>query len=87
MCYDTVLAQIGLKFGISEQKGGNKMGRELLSPCCNVLIVASLGDGVVIGICSECGKDVIRLNPKTGQQEWLDGNSPWTDKALRPVSN
>lgn len=46
---------------------------------------ASLGDGVLIGSCRVCHQNIVRLNPKTGRVEWLDGESPWTANALRPV--
>lgn len=56
------------------------------SECCDAPILASLGDGVLIGSCSGCGKNVIRKNPRTGALEWLDGRSPWThDDDLRPA--
>ena len=55
----------------------------LLSPCHQAPIEASYGDGVLIGSCSTCGKDVVRVNPRIGKQEWLDGNSPWTERRLR----
>lgn len=53
------------------------------SPCCGASIDASRGDGVWIGSCSACGANVIRINPRTGRQEWLDGASPWTTRSLR----
>jgi hypothetical protein len=60
--------------------------RKLVSPCCNARISASLADGVLTGSCDKCHKDVIRRNPETGQQEWLDGQSPWTKAKLRKVN-
>jgi len=48
------------------------------SPCCEAEIFGSLGDGVLIGTCSFCHKDVSRVNPRTGDGEWLDGQSPYT---------
>ncbi|HZT98983.1 MAG TPA: hypothetical protein VFA10_04950 [Ktedonobacteraceae bacterium] len=59
--------------------------KELLSPCHQAVIEASLGDGVLIGSCSACGTNVVRVSPRTGKQEWLDGESPWTQKELRLV--
>jgi len=47
------------------------------SLCCNAEIWASMGDGVLIGSCSNCGISVCRVNPKTGIAEWLNGKSPW----------
>jgi hypothetical protein len=55
------------------------------SPCCSATIDASLADGVMMGSCSKCHKPVVRMNRATGVQEWLDGESPWTEKKLRPV--
>jgi hypothetical protein len=52
--------------------------KPLVSPCHSAPIDASLGDGVLIGSCSQCYKTVIRINPTTGEQEWLDGKSPWS---------
>jgi hypothetical protein len=49
------------------------------SPCHGAEIYASLADGVLIGTCSSCGTAVIRMNPQSGQAEWLDGRSPWAD--------
>lgn len=57
----------------------------LLSPCHHVPLYASRGDGVTIGSCSVCDKDVVRVNPHTGVQEWLDGHSPWSRNDLRPI--
>ena len=59
---------------------------EMRSPCCSAVIDGSLADGVAMGSCSKCGKPVVRLNRATGVQEWLDGESPWTEKKLRPVA-
>jgi hypothetical protein len=55
------------------------------SPCCGARLFASLGDGVLIGTCAACGVAAVRMNPKTGVDEWLDSKSPWTDEPLRPV--
>lgn len=38
---------------------------------------ASLADGVMIGSCRAGGGPVIRVNPRTGKAEWLNGCSPW----------
>lgn len=61
--------------------------KNLLSPCCQTTIVASRGDGVTMGSCSACNKTVCRVNPTTGKEEWLDGNSPWirSDYPLRLI--
>ena len=48
------------------------------SPCCDARVSASLGDGVLIGSCGECGVAVVRRNPYTGKEETLaPGDSPW----------
>ncbi|PIR94561.1 hypothetical protein COT97_00790 [Candidatus Falkowbacteria bacterium CG10_big_fil_rev_8_21_14_0_10_39_11] len=61
------------------------MTQQIHSLCCNVKLEFSLADGVQVGSCSKCHKNVARINLKTGQEEWLDGNSPWTNKTLSPV--
>lgn len=75
--------------GMVEEKGGGGMNRlEVVkpnhhpdrSPCCKKTLYMSIGDGVVIGSCSRCRKNVIRINPRTGNQEWLHGESPWTEQ-------
>ncbi len=63
-----------------------KTKKETFSPCHNVKLIASLGDGVLIGSCGECYKNISRVNPATGVTEWLDGKSPWTEEPLRPVT-
>lgn len=59
--------------------------RSLKSPCCDAVIHGSRGDGVFVGSCSVCTAYVVRLNPRTGVEEWLDGKSPWTTEELRPI--
>ena len=59
----------------------------LLSPCHQATLLASLSDGVLIGSCSVCDEPVVRVNPCTGRQEWVEGHSPWTRRALRPVED
>ena len=63
--------------------------RKLLSPCHNAPISVSLADGVLVGSCSvgDCDKSVVRVNRRTGLQEWLDGSSPWTRNTLRLVDD
>ncbi len=63
------------------------MTNTLLSPCHDAIIDSSRGDGVTIGSCSICYENVVRLNDRTGLQEWLDGASPWTTEELRPVDD
>lgn len=40
-----------------------------LSSCCSVPVYMSRGDGVTIGSCAKCDRNVVRINPKTGKQE------------------
>lgn len=60
-------------------------GISLLSPCCLANIGGSLGDGVIIGSCTKCYKQLTRVNPTTGVAEWLDGKSPWAQEDFRPI--
>ena len=55
------------------------------SPCCNARVDFSLADGVQVGSCETCGKYVVRVNPRSGAEEFLDGESPWFEGDLRPV--
>lgn len=48
------------------------------SNCCRTKIIMSVADGIVVGSCAKCGKNVVRLNPRTGKQEWLHGVSAWS---------
>ena len=64
---------------------GQEKQEPLKSPCCNAPIGSSLGDGVLIGSCNSCYKPVVRVNPETGVEEWLDGKSPWVKDDLRPT--
>ena len=59
----------------------------IYSPCHEMTLLFSLGDGVAIGSCGTCGDNVVRINPVTDVEEWLDGNSPWTRQDLRPVES
>ena len=62
------------------------MGKqEIRSPCHHAALWSSLVDGVYAGSCSACFAFVVRLNPRTGEVEWLDGEPPWTTKPLRPM--
>lgn len=54
------------------------MKKEIRPDCHpDAVINASLADGVLAGSCSVCGRWVVRVNPKTGQPEALEGRSPW----------
>lgn len=57
----------------------------LISSCCSTKVYMSRGDGVMIGSCAHCGAYIVRLNPETGVEEWLDGKSPWTKDDCRPT--
>ena len=58
----------------------------LLAPCHpEATIGSALADGVLVGTCMDCLTMVVRINPKTGVEEWLDGRSPWTEGDLRPT--
>jgi hypothetical protein len=49
--------------------------------CCRgAQVNVSLSNGVLVGSCSRCNKNVVRVNPRTGNQEWLHGESPWSEK-------
>ena len=59
--------------------------KDLLSPCHWAVVYVSFQDNVRIGRCVFCGKGVVRINPETRNEEWLDGKSPWTKEKLRLV--
>jgi len=52
-------------------------GNADLCRCHDKPMDSSLGDGVAIGSCRVTGDAVIRVNPRTGKLEWLNGCSPW----------
>lgn len=56
-----------------------------LSNCHNAQISSSRADGVTVGYCTVCDEPVVRINPRTGVEEWLEGASPWSADSLRPV--
>lgn len=55
------------------------------SPCCKAHINGALADGILVGSCEKCGKNICRSNPRTSIVEWLDGEPPGTNKKLRPI--
>lgn len=56
-------------------------GHRSRAPChTEARIYATLGDGVIIGWCEECDAAVVRKNPRTGELEWLNGESPWSSE-------
>jgi len=58
---------------------------DILSSCHDAPLDTSLSDGVLVGSCRECGHNVVRVNPRTGVEEYLDGASPWVYASLRPT--
>lgn len=67
-------------------ENGKVVDGKVISTCHNSLLDASRADGVFVGWCRECGEGIVRKNPRTGIEEYLDGQSPWTgDDDLRPV--
>ena len=56
------------------------MLKDIKSECCGATITATLGDGVLLGWCFGCKKPICRMNPRTGENEWLDNESPWTSR-------
>ena len=81
------LAELKAKFIVDSDEARLCLARKVpvKSPCHrNSKIVSSLGDGVLVGSCEKCGANLLRINPRTGKQEWLHGASPWTSAdALR----
>ncbi len=73
--------------GITNPVKALETASKLVSPCCIAKIWVTRADGVMVGTCCECYKYVTRMNPVTGQLEWLDGHSPWTTVKLRPQTS
>lgn len=59
----------------------------LRSPCHVHRLSVVRADGVWVGHCDGCNAECVRMNPRTGLFEWLDGQSPWTSQELRPVAD
>lgn len=79
-------ATIEIKWSFSTSTGHTDL--ELSSPCCKAKIKVVLHDGelMLIGSCVACSRAVSRKNPRTGVEEWLNGESPWTTRDdLEPV--
>ncbi len=67
-------------------ENGKVLDGSVISTCHNSPLDASRGDGVSIGWCRQCGTAIVRINPRTRVEEYLDGRSPWTEQDnLRPV--
>lgn len=70
-----------------QERRGNKLclvkNWKHVKCCKGARIYMSLSDGVIVGSCSECNKNIVRVNPRTGKQEWLHGESPWTEEDAR----
>jgi len=45
---------VGQALGLDER-------RDVISACCSAKIIASLADGVLVGSCIQCGKQLIKL--------------------------
>jgi hypothetical protein len=69
------------------QTPSDEKQRVRLSPCCNADLVATSGDGVIIGMCSACFTPLVRIHPLTGEEERLDGRSPWVPNLLQQVQS
>ncbi|HMH70519.1 MAG TPA: hypothetical protein VK502_03895 [Candidatus Saccharimonadales bacterium] len=52
----------------------------VISICHNSKLLSSRADGVFVGSCQVCYVDIVRINPRTNIEEYLDGNSPWTSE-------
>lgn len=69
-------------------ENGKVVDGRVISTCHDSLLDASRADGVFVGWCQGqgCDKAIVRINPRTGTEEFLDGRSPWTpEDNLRPV--
>src|SRR3989338_6856663 len=79
-----ILVCVAGLMGLLLEKTGTQVGK-FRSPCHKAPIDFSRVDGVNIGTCSVCGKQLVRQNPRTRIVEWLDNYSPWYQGDLRPV--
>lgn len=55
----------------------------LLSPCCNTRILSNLEEGIIIGICQRCRKQVMEIESDTGKKWWTDANGKRLRAALK----
>lgn len=68
-----------------QMESGRVVDGKVKSTCCNSRLGSASGDGVTYGFCESCGESVVRVNPRTGFEEFLDGQSIWSQGDLRPV--
>ena len=69
-------------------ENGKVVAGKVISTCHHSLLDFSCADGIHVWWCrvQECDKAIVRINPCTGVEEFLDGRSPWTiEDNLRPV--
>lgn len=59
-------------FGVSIQESLPILIASRLSPCHDASLYAVRISGVIFGICSECKKGVLRINPLSGEEEWQE---------------
>lgn len=59
-------------------ENGKVVDGKVVSTCHGCLTSLSRADGVFVGWCQECNVAIVRINPRTGAEEFLDGRSPWT---------
>jgi exosome complex RNA-binding protein Csl4 len=60
------------------KENGSVVNGKVISTCCNSTLSSARGDGVSYGFCAKCGDAVVRINPRTGVEEYLDGDSIWS---------
>ena len=73
-----------------EPSSGSRRSSDLylLSPCCGERLWMELVMGLHVGTCSRCHNTVVRVNPVTGELEWVDNNYYLlqSSESLRPVT-
>ena len=61
--------------------------RTLYSKCCQKRVKVRWYFTVLVGECHGCGEIVMRVNPETRRQEWLElGQDPLTTDPLELVT-
>ena len=60
---------------------------DAITECCkkNCLILNDNNTGIMVGKCLGCMKNVARINPETGDAEWLDGKPFAAEEELRKI--
>lgn len=61
-------------------ENGKVVDGKVIPTCHDSSLDWSRADGVHVGSCRECGEDIVRINPRTHVEEYLDGRSPWTEQ-------